>query len=76
MADNMRDAAKEAIEAAKAAVSAPGGKKVYEMCGTDQTTVATLAVALLQWDTMRMEAEIRRLEAEAALAKLKGKAGG
>jgi len=75
MADNMRDAAKEAVEAAKAAVGAREDKKVYEMCGTDQTTVGTLAVALLRWDMVRKEAEIRRLEVEATLARLKGKAG-
>jgi len=73
MADNMRDAAKEAVEAAKAGVGVRESKRVYEMCGTDQTTVGKLAVALLQWDTARMEAEVRRLEAEVALARLKGR---
>jgi len=75
MANDMRDAAKEAVEAARAAVGGPEGKKVYEMCSTDQTTVAKLAVALLQWDTARLESEARRLEGEATLAKLKGKTG-
>jgi len=75
MADNMREAAREAVEAAKAAVGARESKKVYEMCGTDQTTVGKLAAALLRWDTARLEGKVRKLEAEAALARLKGRSG-
>ena len=55
--NNIKDVAKRATAAAKAAMGVDEDRDVYNLGNTDQTNVTALAVALIHWDAARMAAE-------------------